>query len=67
MRSLDPSQTAEFLEFWRQYQKRWNFLMPNVPLYSNTYFDIAGPRVKGLETTPFWSWAQDIMDVEIVG
>jgi hypothetical protein len=41
--------------------------MPNVPLYSNTYFDIAGPRVKGLVTTPFWSWAQDIMDVEIVG
>lgn len=67
MRELDPEDKAQFLDYWRQYQKRWNYLMPNVPLYSNTYFDIAGRRVKGMQTTPFWSWADDIMDIEIVG
>ena len=67
MRELDPEDTDQFLAYWREYQKRWNFLMPNVPLYSNTYFDIHGPRVRGLQTTPFWSWADDIMDIEIVG
>jgi hypothetical protein len=41
--------------------------MPVVPLYSNQIFDIAGPRVRNMETTPFWTWAQDIIDIEIVG
>jgi peptide/nickel transport system substrate-binding protein len=66
MRRLDASQRDQYLVYWREYQKRWNTLMPVVPLYSNQIFDIAGPRVKGLGTTPFWGWSQDIVNLRIV-
>jgi peptide/nickel transport system substrate-binding protein len=66
MRSLEPTQTAEFLELWREYQLRWNFLSPTVPLYSNQYFDIYNSRVEGLQVTPFWNWSQAIVDMRLV-
>ena len=67
MRTTEATNRAEYLATWREYQKRWNTLMPVVPLYSNQIFDIAGPRVRNMETTPFWNWAADIIDIEIVG
>ena len=40
MQRLDATQTDEYLELWREYQLRWNKLIPNVPLYSNQYYDV---------------------------
>ena len=40
MRELEPTQKDEFLAIWKDYQILWNELIPNVPLYSNQYYDI---------------------------
>lgn len=63
MRSLDGSQTEQFLAYWREYQLRWNKLIPSVPLYSNQYYDVFDTNLKGVETTPFWNWAAQIVDM----
>ena len=65
MRALDPSQTKEYADLWYQFQVRWNELLPQLPIYSNEYFDIYNNRVQGLETTPFYDWAADICDITV--
>lgn len=56
MRRLNPEQRAEYADLWLQFEVRWQELMPNVPLYSNEYFDICGTALKGLCTTPYASY-----------
>ena len=51
MRQLDPEQRDEYLVLWKQYQILWNELIPNVPLYSNQYFDVFD---KNLKTKVLW-------------
>jgi len=63
MRRVSPGDTATYLALWREYQQRWNKLIPNVPLYSNQYYDVYDAELKGVETTPFWSWAAAINDM----
>jgi peptide/nickel transport system substrate-binding protein len=63
MRTLLPTQKEQYLAFWRQYQVRWNKLIPNVPLYSNQYYDVFDSRLNGVETSPFWTWTNAIVDM----
>lgn len=63
MRSLEPTQKDEFVEIWLKYQKRWQDLMPSIPLYSNEYFDICSTAVDGMVTTPFASWDQIVCNI----
>lgn len=59
----DPSKPEEWTDLWAQYQLRWNELLPEIPLYSNLYYDMFTKRVKGLETSAYWNWACDICDI----
>ena len=47
--------TDEYNEWWGAYIERWNKLLPDVPLYSNYYFDIYNAKIQNFETSPFWS------------
>lgn len=66
MQQLDKTETEKFKEYFVEFVDRWNEILPNIPLYSNEYFDVFNVRVKGLKSTPVWSWAKDICDLEIV-
>ncbi|MDP3486918.1 MAG: ABC transporter substrate-binding protein, partial [Bacillota bacterium] len=63
MRSLEPTQKAEFSAAWLEFQKQWYDILPVIPLYSNQYYDVFGAGVKGVNTTPFSSWAVIICDI----
>ena len=63
LRTVEPGNQTAYLALWRQYQLRWNKLIPNVPLYSNQYYDVFDSKLKGVETTPFWSWTAAIVDM----
>ena len=45
----------EYNQWWKAYIERWNELVPDVPLYSNYYFDAYNTKIVGLKTGPFWS------------
>ena len=53
----------EYVDAWIQFQLRWQELMPEIPLYSNEYFDLSYMTVQGLETTPFASWEDVICKI----
>ena len=54
-----------YAEWWKYYITRWNYLLPEVPLYSNEYYDVYNSAIKGVEehpTNPFWSPASALID-----
>ena len=54
-----------YAAWWRLYITRWNMLLPEVPLYSNEYYDLYNAQIKGVEefpTNPFWSPASALID-----
>ncbi len=57
----DATTEAEYNEWWKAYIERWNDLMPDIPLYSNYYFDIYNAKIEGFVTSPFFGPADAIL------
>ena len=54
-----------YAAWWRMYITRWNYLLPEVPLYSNEYYDLYNAQIKGVQeypTNPYWSPANALID-----
>lgn len=54
-----------YATWWRLYMQRWNYLMPEIPLYSNEYYDLYNAQIKGVEehpTNPYWSPSDALID-----
>ena len=61
--------TAEevYNEWWRLYIQRWNALVPEVPLYSNQYYDVYNAKIDRLETNPYWNVTSAIVGARVTG
>lgn len=59
--------TAEdvYNEWWKLYIQRWNLLVPEVPLYSNQYFDIYNAKIENFKTTPYWGPEDAIIGAKV--
>ena len=53
-------------EWWRLFMQRWNHLVPEVPLYSNQYYDIYNAKIDELKTSPFWGVTDAIVGARVV-
>lgn len=54
-----------YATWWRYYTQRWNYLMPEIPLYANEYYDLYNAQIKGTDehpTNPYWSPAAALID-----
>lgn len=54
-----------YATWWKYYMTRWNYLLPEVPLYSNEYYDIYNAQIKGVTedpTNPYWGPAYALID-----
>lgn len=65
MRNLDPKAREEYSKNWLKFQKRFNELVPTLPLYSNVYYDVFRKEVKGFNTTSFANWSDVICEMSI--
>ena len=52
-------------EWWRLYIERWNKLVPEVPLYSNQYFDLYNAKFQNFVTSPYWGPADAIISTTV--
>lgn len=50
----DAADVDEYNQWWKAYIERWNDLMPDIPLYSNYYFDVYNAKIENFQTSPFW-------------
>ena len=54
-----------YAAWWRLYMQRWNYLMPEIPLYSNEYYDLYNAQIEGVvehPTNPYWSPSDALID-----
>ena len=58
---------AVYNEWWRLYMERWNALVPEVPLYSNQYYDVYNGKIDRLETNPYWGVTDAIISAKVTG
>ncbi|MBQ3221112.1 MAG: hypothetical protein IJB34_04040 [Clostridia bacterium] len=60
-----PTRESAYNEWWRLFMQRWNLLVPEVPLYSNQYYDIYNAKIDKLQTSPYWSVADAIVGARV--
>ena len=54
-----------YATWWKLYIQRWNYLLPEIPLYSNEYYDLYNAQIGGVveyPTNPYWSPASALID-----
>ncbi|MBR6381719.1 MAG: hypothetical protein IKS07_08625 [Lachnospiraceae bacterium] len=54
-----------YAAWWRLYITRWNALLPEIPLYSNEYYDLYNAKIGQVQenpTNPYWSPADALID-----
>lgn len=62
LKSIPYDDHDGWLEAWRNFIKVWNEKLPNVPLYSDQYYDFFSTRVQGWENTATWGWQNAVLD-----
>ena len=55
-----------YLEIWQNFIQRWNYLLPEVPLYSNIYVSVFPDWLEGYDQSSYWDFAQAILYADIV-
>ncbi len=63
MRKLEPTQKEEYIEAWLKFEKRFQEIMAQIPLYSNEYYEVMGMNVEGVNTTSFASWDYVVCEI----
>lgn len=61
-----PTATDAYGEWWRLFMQRWNWLVPELPLYSNEYYDVYNAKLDDFRTTPFRSAADALVGAKVV-
>ena len=62
---LFTTPTQVYNEWWRLFIQRWNLLSPEVPLYSNQYYDVYNAKIDRLQTNPYWSVTDAIISARV--
>lgn len=42
-----------YAEWWKLYIQRWNYMVCEIPLYSNQYFDVYNAKIENFATSPY--------------
>lgn len=61
----EAEQKQAYAKWWQYYIERWNKLLPEMPLYSNEYYDVFSTKLEGVKdhpTNPLWGVASAIID-----
>ena len=54
-----------YLDLWADYIERWNYMLPEAPLYSNIYITALPTWVEGYEQNALWDFAGAILYASI--
>jgi hypothetical protein len=61
MRKTEPGDVYEYVSKWMAFQKRYNTILPTIPIYSNVYFDFFTQYLQNYEITAQVTWSQAIL------
>ena len=52
---------------WLNLQARWNYILPDIPLYSELLYDFFPANLQNYSVTPLWGWAYAIQYASFEG
>ncbi|MBQ9544513.1 MAG: ABC transporter substrate-binding protein [Clostridia bacterium] len=58
---VESGDKDQYLKIWVDFIDEWNDYLPEIPLYSNVYYDIMSSKIKGLECNALWSFEQAVV------
>ncbi len=61
-----PTPTSAYNQWWKLFMQRFNHLIPEVPLYSNRYYDVYNAKIDRLDTSPYWSVTDAIVSAKVI-
>lgn len=59
--AAQPGNREAYLNRWMEFQEYWSEVLPMIPLYSNTYYDLFDSRLVGYFPQFYWSWGTAIL------
>ena len=62
LKTIPYDDTETWLTTWRDYIKVWNDKMPDIPLYSDEYYDFYNAKLQGWEPSSIWGWEMAVLD-----
>lgn len=65
MKKVPAEDTKEWNAKWLEFQKRWNYLLPNIPLYSDEYHDFYNAKLENYEPDALWTWERAIVYAKV--
>ena len=54
-----------YADWYRLFLQKWNAILPEIPLYSNEYYDLYNTKITGVQenpTNPYWGVASALLD-----
>ena len=65
MKAVKPGDQDSWSALWLEFQKRYNELVVNLPLYSDEYHEFFTPELKNYTPDALWSWEYAILRAEM--
>lgn len=62
MKSIPYADTEAWMEAWRNYIQIWNEKLPDIPLYSDEYYDFYNTKLQGWYNSSIWGWQRALLD-----
>jgi ABC-type transport system substrate-binding protein len=54
-----------FQKWWKLYIQRWNYLVPQAPLYTGQCFDLYSAKLENFVTSPYWTVADAMVAASV--
>lgn len=64
---VEAGDNEGYLAIWQKFIARWNEVLPEIPLYSNTYISMFPDYLTGYDQNGFWDFSQAILYASIEG
>lgn len=58
---VEEGDDEAYLEKWTEFILCWNEYLPEIPLYSNIYYDIMNSHIQGMECSSLWGFTQAVL------
>ncbi len=64
---VEAGDKEAYLKTWVDFIDEWNDYLPEIPLYSNVYYDIMASKIKNLECNSLWDFQQAVIYATVEG
>lgn len=58
---VESGDDEAYLQKWVAFVERWNEYLPEIPLYSNVYYDVMSDKIQNLECNALWGFSRAVV------